>query len=580
MLPGEAEAGYGFLTNGQSVACRLCQSIDIEIMQTAHSQDLSARLAGAWKLSCIGQLESARIEAEEVRHEAIACGEIRALALANEYLGWFCVLLSRLEDGLQYAQFGAALWSELGDVAHEAITRATLAWLMSEVGDEDAITEAQRAAALADQSGDYAARGFASNALCVVLWMLQQHDLAERAGAQAVEDARLSGDVITTGRWLSNAALPAISMGDAAAARQDDAAAAAYRQRAINLTTDAAETCLHGGDTWGAFIAFSNLAELQIAVGALPAAEEALTQAQALSEMTTLGNQHLVIALMTGLLLAAQGHREAAVLSLLEARGLASESGTLCLSVQIAKQLADTFAACSRFKEAFHAHQRYFELYVRRSTERSQVRARTLSRQRELDALHQHAAYFERLAGEDPLTGLRNRRGLDAQLESLQDARSSYGIAIIDVDHFKAINDTYSHIIGDEVLRSIGAILRPAVEDNASVGRFGGEEFLVILVDTSGYDGLIQCERLRTSISNFNWGMLDSRLSVTISIGLSIGHPGTDPMVTLSQADRNLYFAKENGRNCLVSDAGIFKDVVLASRAEFAGADENASLLQ
>ncbi len=548
-------------------------------MQGSHPQSLFARLAEAWQLSCKGQIEAARLQAEEMRHDAIACGEIRALALANEYLGWFCVLLSRLEDGLRYAQLAAAIWCDLGDAAHEATARSTLAWLMSEVGDEDAINEAQRAATLAEQSGDYSAQGFAANSLCVVLWMLQQHDLAEQAGLRAVEDARLSGDVVATGRWLSNSALPAISLGDAASERGEHDAAAAYRDRAMDLTREAAVTCLKAGDTWGAFIAFSNLTELQIAVGVLGEAKASLEQARALSTTTVLGNQRLVLAHMTGLLLVANNDLEGSVLSLSEAMRLANESGTLCLGAQIAKQLSDTFAACGRFEEALHFHQQYFELYVRRSAERSQVRARTLSRQQELDALHQHAAHFERLAGEDPLTGLRNRRGLDVLLEALRHTQSGYGVAIADVDHFKAINDTYSHIVGDEVLRSLGLILSGVSGGDVSVGRLGGEEFLIVLEGVSEEDGLMLCERVRASISAFDWQRLDPRLSVTISIGFAAGDPGSDPASILARADRNLYFAKEQGRNCLVSDAGMFDDAALVRRSDLIGKELSAATL-
>ncbi len=530
-------------------------------MQSSHPHDLFARLADAWQLSCVGQIEAARHRAEEIRHEAVAGDETRALALANEYLGWFCVLLSRLEDGLRYAQLGAALWCDLGDAAHEATARSTLAWLMSEVGDEDAINEAQRAAALAEQSGDYPARSFAANALCVVLWMLQQHDLAEQAGMQAVTAARVAGDVVATGRWLSNAALPVISLGDAAAALGDQDAAEAYRQRAIALTHEAATTCLNGGDTWGAFIAFCNLAELQIVSGVLTEAETSLAQAQALSMTTVMGNQRSVIAQMTGLLLAARSDRDGAVLSFLEAMELATETGTLCLSVQIAKQLSDVLAECGRFEEALYAYQQYFELYIRRSAERSQVRARTLSRQQEFDALQQHAAHFERLAGEDPLTGLRNRRGLDAQLEALRHAQSSYGIAVADVDQFKAINDTHSHIVGDEVLRRLGLILRAASQRNISAGRLGGEEFLIILEGISEEEGVMLCERLRASVDAFDWQILDPRLTVTISIGFALGQPGSDPLTVLAQADRNLYFAKQRGRNRLVSGGNVVGDL-------------------
>ncbi len=204
----------------------------------------SGQLEEAWTLSCTGKPEAARLMAEVARQTALADGDLPALALANQQLAWFCLMQSRLEDGLRYAKAAISLWAKLFDPVHEAICRGHLAWLMCEIGDEEAITEAQRAVTLAEQTSDLVARASAQNALCVVLWMLQQHDLSTRAGTEAVMLARLTKDPIAIGRWLLNAALPEEGLAELAAASGNPAVERAHRDRSIDMAREAATVCI------------------------------------------------------------------------------------------------------------------------------------------------------------------------------------------------------------------------------------------------------------------------------------------------------------------------------------------------
>ncbi len=517
-------------------------------------QPLSERLALAWQLSCQGQPDAARLLAEEARHAALADGQTATLALANEHLAWFCVLLSRLEDGLQYAQLAASLWRDLDEAAHEAVARATLAWLMSEAGDDQAITEAQRAVALADQASGLAARAFSYNALCVVLWMLDQHDLAEQAGLTAVALAREHGDPVAVGRWLNNLGLPSGSLAEAAAQAGDDQAAARQRHRAIAYTREAASICASVGDGWGACIALCNLCEWLIGAGALDDAAAALRQAAAVSGPLMV-TQGLVISHMQGMLLIARGETDAALPLLQQGLQLALDNRNLCIAVQIAKQLSDTLAACGRFEEALVLHRQFFDLHVRRSNERTQVRARTLSRQSELESLRLRAAQFERLSIEDPLTGLANRRRLDLLMREIPERHPRYGVGVIDVDNFKRVNDRLSHLVGDEVLRRLGLILAETVRAEDTVGRFGGEEFVLLMCDVSEAGGHDICERLRLAVEAYRWDRIDPELAVTVSIGVAVSRPDDDMAAVLALADNRLLEAKRRGRNRVIAHA-------------------------
>jgi diguanylate cyclase (GGDEF)-like protein len=154
---------------------------------------------------------------------------------------------------------------------------------------------------------------------------------------------------------------------------------------------------------------------------------------------------------------------------------------------------------------------------------------------------------LERIAGDDPLTGLLNRRGLDLALSVLTDHR---GIAVlaVDLDHFKDVNDRFGHGIGDDVLRSTGQLLLSAVRTSDLVARVGGEEFLIVLTDPQSIDVSALAERVRLAFVSERWGSIAAGLGVTTSIGVATGLRRQFEAV-LFAADNSLYEAKRAGRN-------------------------------
>jgi diguanylate cyclase (GGDEF)-like protein len=154
----------------------------------------------------------------------------------------------------------------------------------------------------------------------------------------------------------------------------------------------------------------------------------------------------------------------------------------------------------------------------------------------------------------DQLTGLPNRRSAMDQLEQAWSAASRSGqalsVMVIDIDHFKHINDTYGHAAGDKVLREAASILRSSARREDSVCRIGGEEFLVICPNTDLNSTLQSAERLRASLSTKRMSLGQTEKTLTISIGVATREPGTTDIDALvSTADQALYAAKESGRN-------------------------------
>lgn len=158
------------------------------------------------------------------------------------------------------------------------------------------------------------------------------------------------------------------------------------------------------------------------------------------------------------------------------------------------------------------------------------------------------ARAMSKAAQTDPLTLQYNRRGLDNALERLAD--NGFALLLIDIDHFKSINDTYGHKTGDQVLQELAQHSARQLRSIDIFGRWGGEEFMVIAPQLSTQQAVVLGERLRLSIAQRSYS--DHKLPLTISIGIAMHTPPRDCEQCIEAADDALYQAKNNGRNQVV----------------------------
>ena len=165
------------------------------------------------------------------------------------------------------------------------------------------------------------------------------------------------------------------------------------------------------------------------------------------------------------------------------------------------------------------------------------------------EQLEEQAEQLKSLASTDELTTLLNRREMKLRsgliLEQASRSLQSVGLIMLDIDHFKKINDTFGHLEGDRVLKQLGTLLKGFARQTDLVSRFGGEEFLLMLPDTNKGDTLLFCQRLHNLITQIKVG--DNNLKV--SIGVSISTDKVSFTDLFSQADDALYKAKTLGRN-------------------------------
>lgn len=201
----------------------------------------------------------------------------------------------------------------------------------------------------------------------------------------------------------------------------------------------------------------------------------------------------------------------------------------------------------------------YFSLILGRcllvSVAANETRMRLSESRRQLaDTLEQ----VQRLASRDELTRSLNRRSvlaaLERELSRAERSGTPFCVAMIDLDHFKRVNDSYGHAAGDAVLRAFAAAVHDTMRMTDIFGRYGGEEFLMILVGAAQEAALEAVERIRATVAAHDWRAIVPDAKVTMSAGLAGFRKGESVEKLLQRADRALYEAKHGGRNRTILD--------------------------
>ncbi|CAA9318092.1 MAG: hypothetical protein AVDCRST_MAG36-242 [uncultured Nocardioidaceae bacterium] len=250
--------------------------------------------------------------------------------------------------------------------------------------------------------------------------------------------------------------------------------------------------------------------------------------------------------------------------SLAEAEATLNRCRTLCqerslhgVLVRVRQEQAELFAAQGRMAEAFVEYKQFHDEAQRLTSEARMARARTLQTVYDFEQARRTSQRYEEMAFHDPLTNLYNRRYVDIWLPDLlgetAGADELLSVAFIDLDHFKRINDTLSHGVGDKVLRQMAGLLTEAAPAPAFVARMGGEEFLMVLPQADSDEANRRCQALQHRIRTFDWTPLTGDIPVRASVGLVTARARLwDQAELLAEADRNLYAAKYGGRDQVV----------------------------
>ncbi len=190
-----------------------------------------------------------------------------------------------------------------------------------------------------------------------------------------------------------------------------------------------------------------------------------------------------------------------------------------------------------------------------------------VERSQEMDLVRKELDEYKRIANTDSLTRLSNRRAFEDRLISIFDnrlTRPTTALVLADIDHFKRVNDTFGHPVGDKILATVASVIRANVRRDVFVARIGGEEFALILEATSVEDVTTVCERIRRTLEATPFKNSRTKVDygpITLSLGICMASEAADSGELYNKADLALYCAKNAGRNCSsVYQDGMQKD--------------------
>ncbi len=499
------------------------------------------------------QVESRLVGARLVELDALAVGDAVAVRRAQLVAADMLHRLGHVAEGARLAVEVNAWASSLPSVPLLARSHLVLSSLFEGAGDaSSALDHAVRAIDLSGALTPARARG---NYLLRLADALTATGSAAEARRRYREAEELFAAIGDRERWLNvlnNLTVLEYEIGDPAAA-----AATAERLLAVSgpeeLNPSAADS----------------IAQARLAVGDFSGAEEAARLGLDLwhrhGDAQAATPAELALSLAEALL--RQGRLDEAEVELAGCLEICRERSLAGIRVQALRVHAELFAARGDFESAYREHREFHTAVLALRSHQQEAATRTRQALFETTEARREARTFRLQARTDILTGLPNRRYVNEELPRLlQELRERGGClaaAIVDADHFKTVNDRFSHQVGDQVLARLGAILAGSVRAAATApsvlrpefaARLGGEEFLLVLSAPTPADARDRVEVVRRSIAERDWTDLADGLLITVSAGIAIATQVEDQGVLLARADAHLYNAKQRGRNCVVTE--------------------------
>ena len=562
------------------------------------AERIHARTAFAWHLRTVEPIRALALS-EQAVCLARATNDEAGLAASLCLLGICAATLSRHAEAQEALGESLVLSRRAGDLFTEARCRHYLGVVHYFLAEHaPAIENVTAAMEIFESLGDLEWLGAGYNILGNVQFSLCDFSGALDWYARGLDARERAGDEIGVAASLGN-------IGNVYSERGDLADALIFHQRSLdqsvrigNTTLEISSLCNLGGDyvDLGRYEEGIAVCRRSVALGetledwekvavALTSMGTAYAGTERRSEALACHQRALEIARAHRLQKAAahalfsigeirlgQAALDDARAHLVESAALAQSIGARRTAFQASEALSEACKRQGDYAAALGHYETFRRLEKEVFTEEAEERAKSLVIQMEVEhhrrevetmaeinaALQEANARLEALSTTDPLTGLPNHRALaaalDAQIARAHREEKPCALLFVDIDHFKRINDTYGHPAGDTVLREFAACVRPCLREEDVLGRWGGEEFLIVLPGAAAERALRVGERVRAAMAaqvlEIETEGLAQSLSVTCSVGAAAFPPHRpDRDVLVAAADQALYAAKRGGRN-------------------------------
>ena len=568
-------------------------------------EEARAALATASDARQAGEHRLGAESASRALEFAQRAGNLRLQASAHGLLALHQWRVGDAEAAIANCHHALPLLKRERDAGERSQLLCTLVMAYNDVGlHGDALTHVKKALDAARASGDPSLMSWALNRAGATYEQLAAPADAERFMLQALEiarDIKGSEEIFSA---LNNLCSNLIAGAD----RLDAATAKAALERAIGHGTEALALAQPSGNAHRQAICHGNLGVAFMRLGDHARALEHVQKGQQLAEANGYRSMALSAVADRAELLGRMGQLDAAIALYEESLAAAHSTDDHALLLSLHHGLYKGYKAQGDAARALAHHEAMLPLERDRMRQRADMQARLLLHRLELEQVHAEAerarldAEVQRLraiqleaenrqlavkatelgrhALEDQLTGLANRRRVDHELPlQMALARERDGVlsvAVVDLDHFKHVNDRYGHTVGDDVLRTVARILLDKTRGSDLLARMGGEEFLVVFSGTPLNVAVEICERLRQSIESHDWSRVADGLALTISIGVCDAPRDLDVRGLLDRADAALYGAKRAGRNRVhVAKAGVATTGVRRRHATSSGSPDS-----
>ncbi|TFC81367.1 GGDEF domain-containing protein [Cryobacterium cheniae] len=495
---------------------------------------------------------------------------MRQQAHARELLALHRLRLGDYEASVQQGLLALDFLDGTGDLLRQSKVHCTLVLAYSDTGlYEPALRHVLLALETARGSGSALAEFWALSRSSMVHEGMGESERALELGRQALALARTIDDPEASFVGLNNLGDTCLIQAQTQRAQGVDPETSL--KQALLLMREAVAVAQAQRNSFAESIARTNLVSILIELGEYAEAREQAGRARRLAKAHGFRSLEENNDAQLAEVARAEGDLDGATAMMKAQLLVAALDDDPALHIKLQQALFEMNKESGRFEQALEHYETLHALILKRTTDTAGIQSQMLintlgieqarheAERSQLDAarLRIRADDLDHQANTDPLTRLPNRRALDRRLPPLmghsRDTRQPMCVAMIDMDHFKRVNDVHGHGIGDQVLSAMAALLWAVTRDSDMAVRVGGEEFLLVFADTTLEHAEQACERLLTSVRVHPWDAIAPGLACTVSVGLAELAPGETVEGWLARADTALYQAKDSGRDQIVT---------------------------